>query len=138
MPRPVGVKKATKRLPLWDDDWVEVKAQLTVGEITDIDAMAIRGVTADGRIDFDFSKRRYLGVAVAVVAWSFVHVDGYAIPWMPNASLDKRVDVLRTLDTQTFNDLAAVVEAYYEGLKTDPNASGGGSDGEKPSSSAAA
>jgi hypothetical protein len=80
----------------------------------------------------------FLAAATYITGWSLVGMDGMALPWMTNAKINQRVDVLRSLDTGTMGEIDAAIAAHREAVATDPNGSGGGSGESKTSSSVAA
>lgn len=112
MPRPRGVRYDVVRLDLSEGDWIDVKKTLTVGEERDIASLAVRGYARDGKVDIDAGKLSFLTAAHYLVNWSFLNLQGQAIVWPGNVSIDKKIDVLRTLDAPTMREIEAALEAH--------------------------
>lgn len=140
MGRPRGVRLLDNvaRLELSDGDWIEVKRVLTVGEERDLVSLAVRGYRPDGTADLDTRLLSFLSAATYITAWSLVGMDGMPIPWISNASIPKRVDVLRTLDTATMAEIDAAIAAHRNAEEASKNAPGGASGTDKTSPSVAA
>ena len=138
MGRPRGVRHDSVRLDLSDGDWIEVRRVLTVGEERDLISLAVRGYRVDGTADLDTKLLSFLAAATYITGWSLVGMDGMALPWVMNAKVNQRVDVLRALDTATMAEIDVAIQAHREAVANDPHGSGGGSGESKTSSSAAA
>lgn len=137
MPKIRGVRAETVRLPLSEGDWIEVKKRLTVGEERDLLSLAIRGYRPDGSIDIDAHRLAFLKGAIYIRAWSLIGPDG-AIVWPVNVSIDKKVEILRSLDSDTLVEIEAAIDAHRAAVETDPNGGSGESGTDKTSPSAAA
>ena len=133
MGRPRGVRHDVVRLDLSDGDWIDVRRVLTVGEERDLVSLAVRGYRPDGTADLDTKLLSFLAAATYITGWSLVGMDGLALPWMVNAKVQQRVDVLRTLDVDTMREIDEALARHREAVAADPNGSGGGSGGSKTS-----
>lgn len=138
MGRPRGVRHDVVRLDLSDGDWIDVRRVLTVGEERDLVSLAVRGYRADGTAELDVKLLSFLAAATYITAWSLVGMDGLPLPWVGNAKVQQRVDVLRGLDTATMLEIDAAITAHRDAVANDPNGSGGGTGTGKTSPSAAA
>ena len=138
MGRPRGVRHDTVRLDLSDGDWIEVRRVLTVGEERDLVSLAVRGYRPDGTADLDTKMLSFLGAATYITAWSLMGVDGMPIPWMTNAPMGKRVEMLRTLDSPTMSEIDEALAAHRVAEATAKNADSGGSGTSTTSPSAVA
>lgn len=127
MGRPRGVKHDTVRLDLSDGDWIEVRRVLTVGEERDLVSLAVRGYRPDGTADLDTKLLSFLAAATYITAWSLVGMEGLPLPWVSNANVTKRVEVLRTLDTATMREIDEALEAHRVREAAPKNAESGGS-----------
>jgi hypothetical protein len=138
MPRARGVKFEVVRLELSDGDWIDVRRVLTVGEDRDLVSLAVRGYRPDGTADLDTKLLSFLAAATYITGWSLVGVDGLPIPWVVNASVTKRVEVLRTLDSATMREIDEAIDAHRMREATAKNAHSGDSGTGTTSPSAAA
>lgn len=120
-----GVKSETVRLPLSEGDWIDIKRVLTVGEERDILARSVREVKPDGSYKLDDQAFSFTAAAIYIVGWSFLGLDGQPIPWPVHRPLDKRVEVLRTLDGDSIREIEEALAAHREALEQEKNASGG-------------
>lgn len=112
MPRNRFVPADTVRLPLSEDDWIEIKAGLTWGEQQRLAGAMIRTVPASGRLQqdpemgIDWNRYQLLKLESWLVEWSFR--DGQ----------DKPVRLTRAsianLDEETGNEINDAIDAYVE------------------------
>lgn len=106
MPKHRGVRPGQDRLQLSEGDWIDVKRKLTVGESRDIAYLGMeRVVTEEGMAARPSPSLPFMAAATYILAWSLLDYDGQPIPWPAEGSLDDRVDVLRTLDVDTMNEI---------------------------------
>lgn len=138
MGRPRGVRHDVVRLDLSDGDWIDVRRVLTVGEERDLVSLAVRGYRPDGTADLDTRLLSFLAAATYIHAWSLINLDGMAIAWPVNVSVQKRVEILRQLDAPTMAEIDAAINAHREAQATSPNGPSGGSTTGPTSPSAAA
>ena len=138
MGRPRGVRLDTVRLDLSDGDWVEVRRILTVGEERDLVSLAVRGYRPDGTADLDTKMLSFLSAATYITGWSLMNMDGAPIPWMRNATMAQRVDVLRALDSATMGEIDDAIAAHRQAEVTAKNARSGDSGTSTTSPSAVA
>ena len=137
MGRPRGVRHDSVRLDLSDGDWIDVRRVLTVGEERAMHSLTV-SYRADGTADLD-PIGTFAPAASYITGWSFVSADnGLPIPWMVNAKLKARCEVLSTLDPATMDEIDAAIRAHREAVANDPNGSGGGTGTGKTLPSAAA
>lgn len=98
------VTPAIVRLALPDGDWIDVKRELTTGELFDLFA-AMRN--AQSAVD---PSRVLLARAEAyLLDWSFVDQDDRPVPYSP--------DQLRQLDTDSWRELWAALEAHIAAIE---------------------
>lgn len=137
MPRPRGVRYDVVRLDLTDGDWIDVKKTLTVGEERDIASLAVRGYGRDGKVDIDAGKLSFLTAAHYLVNWSLLDLQGRAMVWPANLSIDKKIDILRTLDAPTMREIEAALDTHRTEIKEEPAKNESGATGLAPSSPSA-
>ncbi len=133
MGRPRGVRQDTVRLDLSDGDWIEVRRVLTVGEERDLVSLAVRGYRPDGTADLDTRLLSFLAAATYLTGWSLCNLDGMPIPWVGNAKVQQRVDVLRGLDSATMAEIDEALAKHRE-AQADPKASASGGSGTRTTS----
>lgn len=138
MPRPRGVRYDVVRLDLTDGDWIDVKKTLTVGEERDIASLAVRGYGRDGKVDIDAGKLSFLTAAHYLVNWSLLNLQGQAIVWPANLSIDKKINILRTLDGPTMREIEAVLDTHRQALTEEREKNEGSGTGPAPSSASVA
>ena len=126
MGRPRGVRHDVVRLDLSDGDWIDVRRVLTVGEERDLVSLAVRGYRPDGTADLDTRLLSFLAAATYITGWSLVNLDGLAMPWMVNAKVQQRVDVLRELDGATMAEIDEAIARHRAGVAEEKNAPSGG------------
>jgi hypothetical protein len=108
------------RVPLSDDDYIDVKRDLNAGEYVDLlTAMA--------------DRQKFSKLLAYLVGWSFVGQDDRPIPYALDDPADARRDTIGALDKATLRELVAAVdrhEAAQDQLlakkKATPPVSGGG------------
>lgn len=108
----------TKQLALSDGDWVEVRVRLTSGEERLMQRMTAKGYqkseNSDGgdaqwRIDYDVTKYASVRIASYVTSWSLRNFKGEPIPLPANYSLERRVQIVESLDEDTVSELDDVI-----------------------------
>jgi hypothetical protein len=103
------------RLTLSENDWVEIKATLTVGEEKDVTLLSLREVSEgkDGqtRLTHDYSLTPFAKAVVYLVSWSFWNADG---PVRLHDDQKKRLAQLRALDRESWEEIIAAIDKYEE------------------------
>lgn len=106
------------RIPLSDDDWIEIKKELSVGDAKRIQNAALTFVAGerdeDRKIGIDMHRATIEQVFTWLVDWSF------------RDSKDKPVRVSRqaieALDQETFEEVESAITAYAEEREREKNA----------------
>lgn len=128
------VTDATKRLPLSDGDWIEVKERITHGEQKRIAgaAIAVRGVGGalagstdaldDASVTIDLERAEQVRMEVYLADWSFKDDDDKPVELTPSA--------IAALDTETAEEIVAALDRHVAEVGEEKKASSG-----KPSAS---
>lgn len=120
---------ATKTLQLSDGDWIEVRMRLTSGEDRLMQRLTAKGYQkksestdggdAEWRIDYDVTKYAPVRIASYVTSWSIRNFKGEPIPLPANYSLEKRVQIVESLDEDTVGEMD---DAILEHIRTQKEA----------------
>jgi hypothetical protein len=102
--RIVVVAPETVRLDLGDGHWVEVKKQLTYGEMSDV-AEATKGSLVTAQIHM---------LAAYIVDWSLQDAKEQRLPV---DSLAERIGSLRAMTPEAVNAIDAVIETHSKGVQ---------------------
>lgn len=98
------VQPETVRLDLSNDDWLEVKKRLTVGEERQAMAAVVGRINQDGSRSPNIEMLGMAEAAIYIVDWSFTDAN------------DKRVefslDALKQLDSDTYREIDAAIDAH--------------------------
>jgi len=104
------VTPATRRLDLEDGDWIDVKQELTVGELLRFQTSGFKRVRADRGGDQDFE--------LDLVAMKLAKVDAYLVDWSAKKADGKDLPYSRTaleaLDAATFTAIEAAIDGHVE------------------------
>ena len=110
-----------KQFPLSDGDWIEVRMRLTSGEDRMMQRLTAKGYQkseandrgdAEFRIDYDVTKYAPVRIASYVTSWSIRNFKGDPIPLPANYSLERRVQIVESLDEDTVQEIDDVVLAH--------------------------
>lgn len=96
------VKPGVVRVPLSDDDWIDLKRELTVGEARQI-LFSTLEEQGDGTFKRNLDAAIMLRLLSYIVAWSFVD-DGRPVP--------VSADAINALDVPTLTELISAVNAH--------------------------
>jgi hypothetical protein len=114
----------TTTLQLSDGDWIEVRKRLTSGEDRLMQRLTAKGYQksestdggdAEWRIDYDVTKYAPVRIASYVTSWSIRNFKGEPIPLPANYSLEKRVQIVESLDEDTVGEMD---DAILEHIRT--------------------
>jgi hypothetical protein len=128
---------AVERLTLSENDWIEVKRQLTVGEEKDVSLLAMREISQDdGTVKFrgDYQLMPFAKAVIYLVGWSFHNAKG---PVKLEDDQKKRLAQLRALDSESWEEIQNAIDAHEEKISDAKKPQGGTSDIETSSVSAA-
>lgn len=104
MPRCRFVEPDTKRLPLSDGDWIDVKVELTAGETRDLFGR-MRPYVTPGEPNQLIAKEVGIARLVAyIVGWSFADRSGKHVLVTS--------DTIDGVDMETFQEMLAAVDAH--------------------------
>lgn len=120
------VRPTVVRLPLSDGDYIDVKHELTAGEQRRVFSSLIKEMHAGEPAVLDPALVGKTQLLEYIVGWSFVGQDGEPAPFSA-AALD-------TLDTNTYEELVAAVQAHDAASEAARAARKNGRAGETPSS----
>jgi hypothetical protein len=125
------VAPETTRLPLTDDDWIEVKATLSYGDAVKSRAMLVKDVRPDGHVTPNFELVEVAQVLAYLVDWSFVDGQGKKIPI---DTPEQKRSALFALDEPTVKELTAAIGVHATRVEAEQAARKNGQSGEIPSS----
>jgi hypothetical protein len=109
------LKPEIVRINLSGGDWITIKKQLTAGEQRRVFARSTRTVIAGKPLEIDLERAGIATLVEYLIDWSFVDDAGkpVAIRDMPAEYV---IDVLNSLDTDSFNELTAAIETHEKTL----------------------
>lgn len=107
------VRPDTKRLPISDGDYVDVKARLNHGEREDFFA-AIAPFDNEGKSKINRQLLRTTRLTTYVLGWSLVDADGKPVPMSPDMPEAQRLSTIRGLDTETFDEIHSAILKHEE------------------------
>jgi hypothetical protein len=128
---------AVERLTLSENDWIEVKRQLTVGEEKDVSLLAMREISQDdGTVKFrgDYQLMPFAKAVIYLVGWSFHNAKG---PVKLEDEQKKRLAQLRALDSESWDEIQQAIDAHEEKIADAKKPQAGTTDTETSSVSAA-
>lgn len=107
------VQVGTKRLPI-DDDWIEIKNLLTVGEQKRVDTSGLKKISTGATkgespdIVVDFAEFSFARTLAYLTNWSFTDDKGVGVK-VSRAAVE-------ALDGETYAKIEAAITAHVEGL----------------------
>ena len=110
-------KPLTTRLSLPDlagmdqDQWIDVKHELSAGEQRAAMARTVHSIRADGRIEPNLEQVGVAEVLAYLVDWSLRDEQGKSVPLNESALKALRVDAARAIEDTVRAHVAAVAEA---------------------------
>lgn len=108
------------RLDLSDGDWLDVRKELSTGEVRRAMAKTIKSMRPDGRIEPDLEMLGRAEIAAYIIDWSFVDAQDKRVPYS-DAALDN-------LTQDAYNEIEAAVRKHIaDGEAERKNARGGSS-----------
>jgi hypothetical protein len=117
------------RLPLTNEDFLDVKKALTAGEREDMFGEIAPLMTAGEKLHMQTSLVRMKRVLAYLLTWSFVGNDGKPIPMSPDLPENARLAALRSISTEAFDEVFEAIMAHEvtqgQALETAKNGSGG-------------
>ncbi len=108
MARSRFVRPDTTRLPISEGDYVDVKARLNHGEREDFFA-AIAPFDSDGKSKINRKLLRTTRLLTYVLGWSLTDGDGKPVAYTPDMPEDQRMNLIRGLDGETFDEIHAAI-----------------------------
>lgn len=109
------VQPETTRLTLSDGDWIEVKKKLTVGEQRAAFQQIVGEVNQEGWRRPNMKMMGLAEVAAYIVDWSFRDAADKPVPFS--------VSALEGLDTESYDEIDAAVEAHIKAMEAEKDAS---------------
>ena len=106
MPRNRFVDPNRIRLQISEDDWLEVKSELNVGEQKLLEAAGVRRV-ADG-VEIVWEDYQIKRAAVWITDWSFQDSSG--------KQQEVSLEALRALDVETFAEVQAALNVHIASI----------------------
>lgn len=131
MSRSWVVAPETIRIPLTDDDWVEVKAALSYGDAVKARASMVKEIQADGRVTPNFELVEIAQVLAYLVDWSAVDAQGRKIPI---DTPEQKRSALFAIFPEKVTELIAAIGAHAERVELERVARKNGPTGEINSS----
>jgi|KBSMisStandDraft_5_1062788.scaffolds.fasta_scaffold00317_5 hypothetical protein len=119
------VQPGIVRLPLSEGEWIDVKQELTAGEQRHADAGRYKELLAGDRPTLDYERMGTTRILAYVIGWSLVGFEGTPEPF-DESSLDN-------LDMDTFQEIAAAIDAHERRVSEMRVARKNGQGGEKGS-----
>lgn len=95
------------RVPLKDDDWIELKHKLNNGEQKKLESVGLKPpMVVGGKLisPIDWETYEIHRVAVFLTAWSFVGFDG--------KPMEVSIEALKALDTESFDEINKAIYAH--------------------------
>ena len=122
MARSWFVRPETVRLPLSEEQWIEVKKRLTVGEERAAFQQSVGDTqTRDGGWKPNFEMIGLVTVAAYIVRWSLVDDDGAPVP--------VSVQAIQALDVAHYTEIDAAIDVHIKrveaALAAEKNGTGG-------------
>lgn len=105
------VQPSVVRLALSNDDWLDVRRELTVGEQRKAMAKTISTMRADGRIEPNMEMIGKSEISAYIVDWSFVDANGKSVPFSESA--------LDNLTPADYSEVDAAVRAHIAAVEDD-------------------
>lgn len=113
------------RIPLSDDDWIEVKKDLDTGDQKLLENAGVMPPIrlADGSVTspIDWSRFEIEKVAIFLTDWSFKGADGKVRP-LKNADGVVSLQNIRALESETFDEVNAAILRHAVGRSAEKNA----------------
>jgi hypothetical protein len=103
------VQPSVVRLALSNDDWLDVRRELTVGEQRKAMAKTISTMRADGRIEPNMEMIGKAEISAYIVDWSFVDANGKSVPFSESA--------LDNLTPADYSEVDTVVRAHIAAVE---------------------
>lgn len=104
------VQPSIVRLNLSNDDWLDVRRELTVGEQRKAMAKTISTMRADGRIEPNMEMIGKAEISAYIVDWSFVDANDKRVPFSESALDNLTPADYQEVDTVVRAHIAAVEE----------------------------
>jgi len=123
------VVPSSRRLPLTEDYWIEVKDRLNVGERNEARAIAIN-VTPNGVLVPDLKVAGLAEIAAHLVDWNITD-PGHKVIDIDGVTLSDRLAALGRLDQDTMDEIEAAFARHEEAMKAAREAEKNSQDGEK-------
>lgn len=98
------VAPKTKRLPLSDGEWIEVKAELNAGETRAVFINSVQSMRADTGITLDPHQVGKARIMQYVVGWSLIGLDEKPLAFSESA--------LESVDFDTFTEIMKAVDDH--------------------------
>lgn len=95
-----------------NDDWLEVKRQLSIGEEQDAFAGVVKGMYAGEKAEIDPHKLALAKFSKYVTGWSFIDFSGAPLP----------LDAVSTIDPERFAELALALDQHEAAIEQEREA----------------
>lgn len=110
------VQPETVRLDIPENNWIDVKKELTKGERDKSNALLIKEVRGDGRMTPDFEMMSKAEVMAYLVDWSLKDSTGKAIDIESDAA---RLSALNSMSEEGFDAISSAVKTHVEKMEAE-------------------
>lgn len=125
MPQSYFASPRIATLTLADGRTITVRRRLSHGERDDLAAVS--------RLQ-NWKHVRTAKVAAYLVGWTLTDDDGRAVPMSAQLPENERIDTIRNLDPDAFDEIYEALEAHEKAVQAEVDALKNGKDGAAPSS----
>jgi hypothetical protein len=115
------VKPEPQRLSISGNHFIDIKKRLNHGEREDMFARITPYVVAGEQIQMDRREVRTAKVLMYLVGWSLTD-EGVPVPMSPVLSEADRLDTIRSLDPDRFDEIHKAIEAHEEAYAKEQDA----------------
>lgn len=127
------VNPEATRLPVSDGEFIEIKRRLNHGESEDMYARMAPFIDTDGHLQVNRREVRTAKVLTYLLGWTLTN-NGKPVPMSTDLTETARLDTIRSLDPDRFNEIHQAIEAHETAVVMERAAEKKDRDGAKPSS----
>jgi hypothetical protein len=102
------------RLPLGDGNYIDIKKRLNHGEREDMYARMAPYIVPGEPIQMHRAEVRTAKVLTYLLGWSLADDEGTPVAFAPVLPEAERLDAIRSLDPDRFDDIHAAIEKHEE------------------------
>lgn len=121
------------RLPLSGHDYIDIQKRLNHGDREDMFARMAPYITAGEKTRYDSREVRTAKVLAYLMGWSFTR-KGEPVPFSVSLPEQARLDTIRALDPDTFDEIHHAIEAHEDAMVKARAAEKNGQGGENAAS----